>query len=56
MTIHVAPARRSTGAAVEFAGVSRVFGSAHALDGLDLSINAGELIALLGAYPSCSGF
>jgi putative spermidine/putrescine transport system ATP-binding protein len=41
------------GVSVEFAGVSKVFGSTRALDGLDLSIEPGELVALLG--PSGCG-
>ncbi|GAY13137.1 ABC transporter ATP-binding protein [Pseudonocardia sp. N23] len=40
-------------AAVEFRGVSRVFGQARALDGLDLALRPGELLALLG--PSGCG-
>jgi putative spermidine/putrescine transport system ATP-binding protein len=46
------PATR-TGTAVEFSGVSRVFGSTRALDGLDLRIEPGEFLALLG--PSGCG-
>jgi putative spermidine/putrescine transport system ATP-binding protein len=42
-----------TGTAVQFDGVSRVFGSTRALDGLDLSIEPGEFLALLG--PSGCG-
>ncbi|WP_371783927.1 ABC transporter ATP-binding protein [Streptosporangium subroseum] len=40
-------------ASVEFRGLRRVFGSTTALDGLDLTIEPGELIALLG--PSGCG-
>ncbi|MGD9989940.1 ABC transporter ATP-binding protein [Pseudonocardia sp.] len=40
-------------AAVEFRGVSRVFGETRALDGLDLALRPGELLALLG--PSGCG-
>ncbi|SNT15931.1 putative spermidine/putrescine transport system ATP-binding protein [Streptosporangium subroseum] len=40
-------------ASVEFRGLRRVFGSTTALDGLDLTIAPGELIALLG--PSGCG-
>ncbi|MBN9112962.1 MAG: ABC transporter ATP-binding protein [Pseudonocardia sp.] len=40
-------------AAVEFRGVSRVFGKTRALDGLDLALRPGELLALLG--PSGCG-
>ncbi|MEO9240314.1 MAG: ABC transporter ATP-binding protein, partial [Jatrophihabitantaceae bacterium] len=42
-----------TGTTVEFAGVHRVFGAVHALDGLDLRVEPGELLALLG--PSGCG-
>jgi putative spermidine/putrescine transport system ATP-binding protein len=42
-----------TGTAVEFASVGRVFGTTRALDGLDLSIEPGEFLALLG--PSGCG-
>jgi putative spermidine/putrescine transport system ATP-binding protein len=46
---------RSVGssAQVEFSGVHRIFGSTHALDGLDLRVEPGELLALLG--PSGCG-
>ncbi|NNH68894.1 ABC transporter ATP-binding protein [Nocardia uniformis] len=47
MTTSTTPAR------VEFAGLRRVFGAAVALDGLDLAIEPGELVALLG--PSGCG-
>jgi putative spermidine/putrescine transport system ATP-binding protein len=42
-----------TGAAVHLEGLRRTFGSVHALDNLDLSIQPGELICLLG--PSGCG-
>jgi putative spermidine/putrescine transport system ATP-binding protein len=42
-----------TGVAVHLRGLSRTFGTVQALDNLDLSIEAGELIALLG--PSGCG-
>ncbi|MET9881991.1 ABC transporter ATP-binding protein [Streptomyces sp. NPDC006430] len=42
-----------TGARVEFRGLRRAFGSTVALDGLDLTIEPGELVALLG--PSGCG-
>jgi putative spermidine/putrescine transport system ATP-binding protein len=42
-----------TGASVEYRGVRRVFGSMAALDGLDLRVEPGELLALLG--PSGCG-
>ncbi|HEY3530415.1 MAG TPA: ABC transporter ATP-binding protein [Nocardioides sp.] len=41
------------GATVEYRGVRRVFGATSALDGLDLKIEPGELLALLG--PSGCG-
>lgn len=43
----------ATGARVEFRGLRRAFGSTLALDGLDLTVEPGELIALLG--PSGCG-
>ena len=52
MTATLVP-ETSTGTTVEFAGVHRVFGSTHALDGLDLKVEPGELLALLG--PSGCG-
>ena len=45
--------RRTTGTTVEYRNVRRVFGSMPALDGLDLRIEPGELLALLG--PSGCG-
>ena len=42
-----------SGTAVEFRGIRRSFGSTHALDGLDLQLRPGELLALLG--PSGCG-
>jgi putative spermidine/putrescine transport system ATP-binding protein len=45
------PAARE--AAVEFRGIRRSYGSTHALDGLDLALQPGELLALLG--PSGCG-
>ncbi|WP_255638719.1 ABC transporter ATP-binding protein [Amycolatopsis sp. DSM 110486] len=42
-----------TGASVEFRGLRREFGEVRALDGLDLTISPGELVALLG--PSGCG-
>jgi putative spermidine/putrescine transport system ATP-binding protein len=45
--------RTRTSTAVEFDGVSRVFGATRALDRLDLRIEPGELLALLG--PSGCG-
>jgi putative spermidine/putrescine transport system ATP-binding protein len=46
-------AAASSGTAVEYRGVHRQFDTTKALDGLDLLIEAGELIALLG--PSGCG-
>ncbi len=43
----------SGGARLEFRGLRRAFGSAVALDGLDLTVEPGELLALLG--PSGCG-
>ncbi|MFJ3926030.1 ABC transporter ATP-binding protein [Streptomyces sp. NPDC090022] len=43
----------TTGARVEFRGLRRAFGSTLALDGLDLTAEPGELLALLG--PSGCG-
>ncbi|MFI1399897.1 ABC transporter ATP-binding protein [Streptomyces sp. NPDC020681] len=48
-----AEASASTGARVEFRGLRRAFGATVALDGLDLTVQPGELIALLG--PSGCG-
>ena len=45
--------RKNAGTAVEYVGVTRAYGSTRALDGLDLRIEPGELIALLG--PSGCG-
>lgn len=44
---------RPAGARVEFRGLRRAFGSTVALDGLDLTVEPGELLALLG--PSGCG-
>lgn len=43
----------ATGTTVEFRGVRRTYGTTHALDGLDLTLAPGELLALLG--PSGCG-
>src|SRR5260370_7339308 len=42
-----------TGVEVRMAGLSRHYGAVVALDGLDLTVHAGELVALLG--PSGCG-
>ncbi|MBW0091484.1 ABC transporter ATP-binding protein [Pseudonocardia sp. KRD-184] len=51
----LATARADTqrGTTVEFRGVRRSYGATHALDGLDLTLAPGELLALLG--PSGCG-
>lgn len=49
----VTAAGAGTAAAVEFQAVSRAFGQAMALDGLDLTLQPGELLTLLG--PSGCG-
>ncbi|MFJ5547554.1 ABC transporter ATP-binding protein [Streptomyces sp. NPDC093225] len=46
-------AAETSGARVEFRGLRRSFGATTALDGLDLTVEPGELIALLG--PSGCG-
>jgi putative spermidine/putrescine transport system ATP-binding protein len=51
--VQKSPTDTATDAAVEFRGVSRVFGETRALDGLDLALRRGELLALLG--PSGCG-
>jgi putative spermidine/putrescine transport system ATP-binding protein len=43
----------TSGATVQFVGLRRTFGATTALDGLDLTVNPGELLALLG--PSGCG-
>jgi putative spermidine/putrescine transport system ATP-binding protein len=45
--------RSSNGVAVDMAGLSRFYGSVHALDGFDLRLAPGEMVALLG--PSGCG-
>ncbi len=47
------PARTERGTPVELTDLTRVYGSIHALDGLTLHIDPGELVALLG--PSGCG-
>jgi putative spermidine/putrescine transport system ATP-binding protein len=42
-----------SGVAVRLKDLHKTFGSTHALDGLDLTLEPGELIALLG--PSGCG-
>jgi putative spermidine/putrescine transport system ATP-binding protein len=48
-----APPATERGTAVEFRGLRRSYGTTHALDGLDLALRPGELLALLG--PSGCG-
>ena len=45
--------RSTAGVAVDLVGLSRTYGSVRALDGLDLRLAPGELVALLG--PSGCG-
>jgi putative spermidine/putrescine transport system ATP-binding protein len=52
-TAHAHPEPGQPGAAVEFRNVHRRFGTTAALDGLDLALEPGELLALLG--PSGCG-
>lgn len=49
----VGPERTRTGVEVQMQGLSRSYGTVRALDDLDLTVRAGELIALLG--PSGCG-
>jgi putative spermidine/putrescine transport system ATP-binding protein len=46
-------ARTTSGVAVELSGLRRSYGDVHALDGLDLTLEPGELVVLLG--PSGCG-
>jgi len=48
-----APTETTRGVAVEFRDIRRTYGTTHALDGLDLALRPGELLALLG--PSGCG-
>jgi putative spermidine/putrescine transport system ATP-binding protein len=48
-----APVETGRGVAVEFRALRRSYGATHALDGLDLALRPGELLALLG--PSGCG-
>ncbi|MGH3566483.1 MAG: ABC transporter ATP-binding protein [Pseudonocardia sp.] len=48
-----APTETRRGVAVEFRSIRRTYGTTHALDGLDLALRPGELLALLG--PSGCG-
>ncbi|WP_157472846.1 ABC transporter ATP-binding protein [Frankia sp. EAN1pec] len=51
--VPASPVTATSGARIEAVGISRDFGSVHALAGVDLAIEAGEIVALLG--PSGSG-
>ncbi|MFI1050353.1 ABC transporter ATP-binding protein [Streptomyces griseoruber] len=53
MTVTAPDTTATTAATVEFRGLRREFGPAVALDGLDLTVRPGELLALLG--PSGCG-
>lgn len=51
--VPASPVTATSGARIEAVGIGRDFGSVHALAGVDLAIEAGEIVALLG--PSGSG-
>jgi putative spermidine/putrescine transport system ATP-binding protein len=53
LAVPAAAAGTQRGTAVEFRALRRSFGGTHALDGLDLALRPGELLALLG--PSGCG-
>jgi putative spermidine/putrescine transport system ATP-binding protein len=53
VTATAAEATRARGAGLELSGLHRSFGAARALDGFDLALAPGELVALLG--PSGCG-
>ena len=53
MTARPTLASPPTGVAVELTDLRRIYGDVHALDGLDLDLAPGELVALLG--PSGCG-
>ena len=48
MTDHTRPAGAVRLPAVRLDGVTKAFGSVHALRGIDLELNQGEIVAFLG--------
>ena len=52
VSAHHNPMTTEAGAGVEFRGVSKHFGNVAAVDGIDLSVGAGEFVTLLGPSGS----